>query len=216
MKRRLSYRLVLFDMDGTLLNGRSIFYFAEEFGFKQKLISIFNSTIEPYKKSIEIAQYLRGTDSRSMLEIFQKIPLQKGIQKILTILNNKKIITAIATDSYSFLADKLRERLKMHAAFANTLIIKNHIVTGDVILHNSKLERCNNGRIYSICKGQILRQLCKENHVSLEQSIAIGDGFVDISMLQKAGLGIAYKAREEVQQHADLCTDDISLLLQYL
>ena len=46
--------------------------------------------------------------------------------------------------------------------------------------------------------------------------IAIGDGIVDISMLDKAGLGIAFKASEKVQKHADVTSSDIINLLNYL
>lgn len=46
--------------------------------------------------------------------------------------------------------------------------------------------------------------------------IAIGDGIVDISMLDKAGLGIAFKASEKVQKHANVTSNDIINLLNYL
>ena len=71
------FKLIIFDMDGTLLDGRSICIFAEKKGFKGKLLHSLLSDKEPYEKSIEIAQFLKGTSSIELLEIFRKIPLHK-------------------------------------------------------------------------------------------------------------------------------------------
>ena len=53
------YKLALFDMDGTLLHGRTIFHLAETFGFIDKLDFFINSTMEPFEKTIEIAKLLK-------------------------------------------------------------------------------------------------------------------------------------------------------------
>ena len=85
------YKLVMFDMDGTLIKGRSIFIFAEKKGFKNKLIRSLQSAKEPYEKSIEIAQFLQGTSSAELLEIFRAIPLQKNVEKIARTLKEKNV-----------------------------------------------------------------------------------------------------------------------------
>lgn len=214
--KKRSYKLIMFDMDGTILKGRAIFFFAEEIGFKDKLLKIFNSNREPYEKSIEIARFLKDIDSRELLRVFRGIPWQENVRDIARILNRKKITTVIVTDSYQFIADDLKERLDFNYAFANNLIIEQNIVTGEIRLNNNTLKRCDNGIIYSICKGQILEQLCDMLDISIEEVIAVGDGKVDIGMIKKAGLGIAYKAPEEVQRYADYVTDDLRVILDYI
>ena len=52
--------------------------------------------------------------------------------------------------------------------------------------------------------------------ITPDNIIAVGDGLVDIDMLEHAGLGIAYRAPEEVRNHADICTDDLRVILQYI
>lgn len=185
MNKKQKFKLVMFDMDGTLLDGRSIFIISEKKGFKNKLIKVLESNKEAYQKSIEIAKFLEGCDSRELLDIFREIPLQKNIRKIAKKLKKKSVKTAIATDSYQFIADDLKERLHFDYAFANNLIIKQNIVTGELILNNDTKNMCHFGKTYSICKGLVLDQLCDKLNIKNKEVIAVGDGLVDIGMIKK-------------------------------
>lgn len=215
-KHTQSYKLILFDMDGTLLKGRSIYYFAEKKGFHDQLSTIMDSTEEPYNKSIQIAHLLKGISHQELLDIFKTIPLQDHVETILPIIREKQIKTAIVTDGYQIFANNLKKRLGLNYAFANRLIINNKVVTGDLVYQNGALKRSSNGKIYSIDKRSVLDFLCMTLDISPKETIAIGDGFVDIDMIKAAGLGIAYRASPEVQSQADVVIDDLSLLRQYL
>ena len=85
----VKYNLVIFDMDGTLLNGRTIFFFAEEKGFKKELIKLINSDICSYKKSIKIAKFLKDIKIEELLQIFRKIPLQNNVETVLKEIKKK-------------------------------------------------------------------------------------------------------------------------------
>ena len=50
----------------------------------------------------------------------------------------------------------------------------------------------------------------------MDEAIAVGDGIVDIGMIKRAGLGIAIKAKEEVKQHADVSSDSLKIILDYI
>jgi len=210
------YKLAMFDMDGTLIDGRSIFVFSEKKGFKDKLLRSLQSDKEPYEKSIEIAQFLHGTSSIELLEIFRKIPLHNNVEKVAQKLREKNVKTAVVTDSYQFIADDLKKRLHFDYAFANNLIIEQGIVTGKININNSNLKRCETGVIYSICKGLVLDQLYTMLNITPAEVIAVGDGVVDIGMIKKAGLGIAYNASEQVQKNADIITNDLAVVLDYI
>ena len=86
------FKIVIFDMDGTLLNGRTILFFSEEKGFKDDLLRVINSELKPYKKTIEIAKFLKGLDGTELLDIFRKIPLQKDVKKVVKKLKKNNII----------------------------------------------------------------------------------------------------------------------------
>jgi phosphoserine phosphatase SerB len=209
-------KLIIFDMDGTLLRGRSILFIAEKKGFRQKVMDVIHSNKESYEKSIEIASFLKGMNATELLHIFRTIPLQNHVETIVQTLKNNSIKTAIATDSYQFFANDLKNRLHFDFAFANNLIIKENIVTGEIVIHNTKKQRCDSGKIYSICKSTVLENLCKKLQISSEEVIAVGDGMVDIGMIAKAGLGIAFNASPTVQTHADVITNDLRDIIPYV
>jgi phosphoserine phosphatase SerB len=215
-KQKRQYKLILFDMDGTLLNGRTIFAFAQKKGFTNQLTTILSTTKEPYEKSIEIAQLLKGIRYQELLDIFKKIPLQEHVETLIPTLREKKIKTALVTDGYQRFANDLKKRLGIDYAFANRLSVSNQLVTGDLLFQNKALQRSNDGKIYSINKRSVLDFLCMILDISPSDVIAIGDGYVDIDMIKAAGLGIAYKAPPEVQRHADITTDDLRVIIKYI
>jgi len=215
-KQKQQYKLILFDMDGTLLNGRTIYVFAEKKGFTDQLSTILNNAKEPYQKSIEIAKLLQGLAYQELLDIFRKIPLQEHVDSIIPFLRKNKIKTALVTDGYQRFANDLKKRLGLDYAFANRLMINNPVVTGDFFFQNQVLQPNSDGKIYSICKRSVLEFLCMTLDINPKEVIAIGDGLVDIDMIESAGLGIAYKAPIEVQSHADIVTDDLRILLRYV
>ena len=212
------FKLVLFDMDGTLLKGRGIFVIAEKKSFKNELLRLINyDGIDFYERSIDIAMLSKGLNKNELLEIFRTIPLQENVEIVIEELKKKNIKTAIATDSYKFLADDLKSRLGIDYVFANNLIINNGIITGELEIHNIELTKdFYSGKIYSICKSFVLEQLCYKLGMPVGESIAVGDGKVDIGMIKRAGLGIAYDALEEVQKHADIVTNDLRIILEYI
>ncbi len=212
------FKLVMFDMDGTLIQGRGIFIIAEKKGFKDELIKkIKDDSIDFYRRSIDIAKLSKGFNKKELLEIFRTIKLQENVEEVITELKKHGIKTAIATDSYKFLADDLKVRLGIDYVFANNLIINGDIITGELKIHNNDLtEDFFSGKIYSICKSCALEQLCKELGITLGEAIAVGDGKVDICMIKEAGLGIAFNAPDEVQRHADVITKDLRVILEYI
>lgn len=215
-KETQRYKLALFDIDGTLLQGRSIFIFAEKKGFQNQLHAIVETNKEPLEKSIEIAQLLKGYSYSELLRIFQRIPLQPHVHHIVNQLKENHISTAVVTDGYQCFADDLKQRLGLDYAFGNELVVDHDIVTGSLQIHNQALMRCNDGRLYSICKGAVLESLCTTLHISTNEAIAVGDGIVDRDMIELAGLGVAYRAPQLVQDYADVCTDDLRVILPYI
>jgi phosphoserine phosphatase len=212
------YKLVMFDMDGTLLRDRGIFVIAEKLGFIDELNKMFKYIgIDFYQKSIEIAKLSKGISKKEYLEIFRQVPYSDNTEKVIKELKKNNFKTAIATDSYQILADDLKKRLGLDYAFANKLITNDDIITGELELHNKELKKdFFSGRIYSICKSCVLEQLCDDLNISTDEAIAVGDGRVDIGMIKKAGLGIAYRAPKEVQESADIVADDLSIILKYI
>jgi len=203
-------------MDGTLIKDRTIFVISEKKGFKNQLLNVLKKNIDPYQKSIEIARFLKGINSQECLDIFRNIKLQDNVLEIVNKLKEKDITIALATDSYQLFADDLKTRLGLDYAFGNILKLNEDIISGELILNNSGKTVCNDGKIYSICKERVLGELCERLNIKNSQTIAVGDGVVDIGMIKKAGIGIAFNSPKEVQIHADIITDDLNIILKYI
>lgn len=204
-------------MDGTLLNGRTIFKIAEEKGFEKKLAEIIKSKMMAYKKTVEIAKLLKCIKKDEFLEIFRKIPLNKNAKYVVDELKKIGMKIAIATDSYQIAAMDLKSRLGIDYVFSNEIVIKNNHLTGDIILNNKNLTKKFEGcKIHSICKRDVLFQLCKDLKISTDEAIAVGDGKVDICMIKEAGLGIAFNAEEEVRKNADVIVNNLIEILKYV
>jgi phosphoserine phosphatase len=145
------------------------------------------------------------------------IPLNDGVKDVITEFKKNDIYIAIATDSYKELANDLKKHLQINAVFANKLVIKDKRVTGELIIHNiSKKQDFIDNKVYSICKSYVLEKLCKKLSIKPEESIAIGDGIVDRGMLKIAGLGVAYNTSNEVNKYADVSTDKMVEILNYI
>jgi phosphoserine phosphatase len=115
-----------------------------------------------------------------------------------------------------FLAEDLKKRLKIDFAFANKIIIDKGIITGEIQINNINLNSDFNGNTYSICKEKILTDLCKDLGISIDDSIAVGDGIVDIGMIKNAGVGIAFNASDKVNKYADIITNDLRKILEFI
>lgn len=212
------FKLVLFDMDGTLLKDKGIFVIAEKKGFLEELVRLIrDDTREFYKRSIDIAKLSKGFTKKEFLEIFRNVPLRDYAKEVINELKNKRITTAIVTDSYQFLADDLKQRLGIDYAFGNDLVTNGDVITGELVMQNKDLVgEFYTGKIYSICKSCVLDQLCEELDITEKEVIAVGDGRIDIGMIKKAGLGIAINALDEVQKNADIVTNDLRVILDYI
>ena len=207
-------RLVLFDMDGTLLNGRTIFHLAKKFGFFLELKNLMKTNYEPYKKSIYIAKLLQGISKQDILDCIENIPLHPHVETVLKTLQEQGIKTAIATDSYDIVAEYFKNQLHCDHAFSNRLIFRDNIATGSIKIHNTKLVKDSyTQQIYSIAKGMILHDLTKKYNLSLTETMAVGDGVVDISMIRTAGIGVAFNASDQVNQSADIIINEFDAIL---
>lgn len=213
----MNYKLIAFDMDDTLLSGRTIYVIADRKGFRDEVDRIISMEIPNYKKTIEIAKLLEGMSVEEFLEIFRSIPLNDNVPEVFDEIRKKKIKTAIISNSYDIAAKDLAERLKIDFVIANELIVKDGIITGVVISHNKNpVDKIGDCRSYSVCKSEALEEICRKLNIDPSETIAIGDGSIDRFMLSTAGLGIAYRPKANLEEYADVVIDDMIELLRFL
>ena len=127
--------------------------------------------------------------------------MTEGVEQLFKILNHLGYKTAIISGGFTFFGDKLKSRLGIDHVYANELEIKENCLTGQVL-----------GPIIGAQqKSDILQQIAAKENISLEQTIAVGDGANDLPMLSAAGLGIAFNAKPMVRKAANQSISTLGL-----
>lgn len=186
-------KLVIFDMDSTLITAEVIDEMAQRFGIgdKVKLITsrAMNGELDFNQSLTERVSLLKGFDQNLMQEILQGLTFTPGTKDFIQKLRFHGIKTAIASGGFEFFAKNIQTQLGMDYVYANNLEIENGLLTGRVM----------GSIINADAKEKIVSELAQKEGIKLDQVVAIGDGANDIPMLLKAGLGIAIHAKEKVQ-----------------
>ncbi|MGP3668003.1 MAG: HAD family hydrolase [Candidatus Bathyarchaeota archaeon] len=188
-------RLVAFDMDGTLLNGRVIYTIGRKLGFTSEIEKIAKSSKIPYERSRKIAKLLRGLTVYEFTEIVKAIPLMKGAAETVKLLRDKNYKVGIISDSYTLATEIVARRLKMDFHVANMLEVKSGVITGFLKMPMG-WEKIDCYCKQSVCKRYHLISLAKEYNLNLSKTVAIGDSIADLCMLESAGIGILFNPKD--------------------
>jgi len=205
MSNSIEPRLVVFDMDGTLIAERLIFHLARRFGFEAKLKEIMARRVLEYEKTRDIASLLKGLSATEIVDTFDRIPLSPGAETTIEALKEDGHVLAIISDSYTIATERLKARLGFDYTIANKLVVKRGKATGEVEMPLNWPDDKKGCLKHAICKLNAMFSLSRETKIPLERTVAVGDNIADICMLEQASLGIAFnpKARA-VERSADV------------
>ncbi len=204
-------------MDGTLLDGRVIYFVGEKLGFKPEIDRITKQTRVPYVRSQKIARLLKGIGVSEFSEIVKELPLMKGAVETVQQLRKKNYNVGIISDSYTIATDILVQRLDMDFHVANTLETEHGVIMGSLKMPLG-WEKIGCTCQQSVCKRYHLIRLAKEYNVKLPDTVAVGDSTADIGMLDTAGTGILFNPKEKALQNANytVLSKDLRLILTHL
>jgi phosphoserine phosphatase len=193
---RRNKRLIVFDMDSTLIQTEVVDELADLCGAGKQVREVtekaMNGEIDFNQSLIERVAYFEGLEESKLAEVAKKLPLTEGVEEFLTTVKKLGYKVAIVSGGFSYFANYLKEKLGLDYAFANELEIADGKLTGKVHPPIINAEQ----------KAIILEMLAQQEKLNLQQVVAIGDGANDLQMLSKAGLGIAFHAKEIVKQRA--------------
>ncbi|MEX0680457.1 MAG: phosphoserine phosphatase SerB [Balneolales bacterium] len=189
-------RLVVFDMDSTLINTEVIDELAKAVGVGEQVAGITEQAMrgeigfdESFRKRVAL---LKGLDESVLKKIAARLPLNEGAERVTNILRSLGFKTAILSGGFTYFGYELQKRLKIDYVYANELDIRNGKVTGKVA------GRIVNGKR----KAELLHEIARKEGIHLEQVIAVGDGANDLPMINEAGLGIAFRAKPMVREQS--------------
>lgn len=202
---RRNRRLVVFDMDSTLIEAEVIDLLAEAAGTGDMVADITERAMRgelDFNASFrERLAMLKGLDESVLADVAERLPMTEGVERLMKSLRVLGYKTAILSGGFTYFARHLQDKLGIDYVYANELEIVNGKVTGNVAGEIVNGER----------KASLLREIAKRENVALDQVIAVGDGANDLPMLSIAGLGIAFRAKPLVQQNARLSISTLGL-----
>lgn len=195
--RRRAMRLVVMDVDSTLLQDEAIELLAAKAGSQAEVAEI---TAAAMRGEVDFADSLRrrvgllaGLDAAVLDEVLTELRLAPGARTLIRTLKRLGYRCGIVSGGFRQVTDWLTAELGLDFAEANTLEIVAGKLTGR--LTGPVVDRPG--------KERALRRFAAQAGVQLSQAVAVGDGANDLDMIAAAGLGIAFNAKQAVRDAAD-------------
>jgi phosphoserine phosphatase len=194
---RRAQRLVVLDMDSTLVQDEVIELLAREAGCEDEVREI---TQRAMAGELDFEQALRqrvallaGQPEDIIDRALKSVRLTPGARTFCRTLQRIGFKTAVVSGGFTEFAEQVRAELGLDHAHANVLEVVDGRLTGQVI--GPIVDRAR--------KAELLASIAQSEGVRLSQTVAVGDGANDVDMLAAAGLGIAFNAKPVVRNAAD-------------
>jgi phosphoserine phosphatase len=203
-------RLFLADMDSTMIEQECIDELADKVGLKEKVSAIteraMNGEIAFEPALRERVALLKGLPVTVIDDIIiNHLTLSAGARTALATMRAHGTYTCLVSGGFTLFTSRIAEILGFDEHRSNTLVVENGILTGEV----------NEPILGKEAKRQTLIELRKKFDLTLQDTMAVGDGANDLAMLEEAGLGVAYHAKPAVARaaHTRIDVGDLTGLL---
>ena len=195
--QRHAQRLVVMDVDSTLIQGELIDEVAKVAGCGTEVAAITEAAMAgelDFEDALRArVALLKGLDATVLDRIAAEVPFTPGARTLVTTLKRLGFTVVAFSGGFSTMTAIVGERLGLHATHANELEVADGVLTGRLV-----------GRVVDRArKGELLVELATQAGIPLEQTVAVGDGANDLDMLGRAGLGIAFNAKTVLREVAD-------------
>lgn len=196
--RQLSdFRLLVMDMDSTLITIECIDEIADMQGLKAEVAAITEAAMRgelDFRESLaRRVALLKGLDASALHRVFEeRLRLSQGAHGLLQGMKAAGLRSVLVSGGFTYFTDRLREMLALDMTRANLLEVVNGKLTGHVL-----------GEIIDAeAKRQTVIDECQRLGVPPTAAIVIGDGANDLAMMSVAGLSVAFRAKPVVQAKA--------------
>lgn len=194
---RRTKRLIVFDVDSTLIQGEVIEMLADRAGAGDAVAAITEAAMRGELDFAESLHHrvstLAGLPASVVDEVAEQIELTPGARTTVRTLRRLGFKCGVVSGGFRQVIEPLAAELQLDFVAANELEIVDGKLTGRVI--GPVVDRAG--------KADSLREFAAQAGVPLEQTVAVGDGANDIDMLSTAGLGVAFNAKPALREVAD-------------
>ncbi|GAA4473546.1 phosphoserine phosphatase SerB [Rhodococcus olei] len=194
---RRAKRLVVFDVDSTLVQGEVIEMLAAHAGVEDKVREVTEAAMRgeiDFTESLhQRVATLAGLDASVIDEVGRTLELTPGARTTIRTLRRLGFHCGVVSGGFRQVIEGLAHELELDFVEANTLEIVDGKLTGRVV--GDVVDRA--------AKARALRTFAAQVGVPMEQTVAVGDGANDIDMLNAAGLGVAFNAKPALREVAD-------------
>ena len=188
-------KMIIFDMDNTILEGSFITAAAEEFNFRDELIRIVTEYGNPYTRTKSIARLLKHRSFDEILKVADSIRIIEDAPYVIKELKEKGYICGIISDSYDVVTNHLKNKLKMDFSIANELEFSKSIATGEVKVPSAFMKNKHSKCNHDFCKSNVLFQVAEKYQVDIKNIISVGDSENDICLIRESGIGVAFRSQ---------------------
>jgi phosphoserine phosphatase SerB len=191
-------KMVLLDMDDTILQGRFINFCAEKFGFVERLEKLRLYETDPIILSKQIALLLKGISISSLLEVAGNIPMVKDIKDVVKELKKRGYVVGIISDSYQVVTNFIKNKIDADLAMANQLEYFEGKATGEIKIPSWFFRRKNSICNHTSCKTNAMLHVCSQYQLTPDECVVVGDSANDRCIIRHAGTGIAFCTKDEL------------------
>ncbi len=197
-------KLVVFDLDNVIIDGEAIDEIGKLGNVEDEIAEITEKAMQgeiDFETSIkDRVKLLEGTSIEDIQKVADELPLMDGAKDTISSLKEKGLNVAIISGSFDIIAETVKDKLGLENVYTNSFTVEDGKLTGEVT-----------GPLVSGSKLDVLKEHIEGMDASLEEVVAVGDGANDISMIESAGVGIAFNAKDSVKQIADIVVDEKDL-----
>ena len=194
---RRARRLVVLDVDSTLIEDEIINLLAREAAVEGKVSAITAAALAgeiDFEGSLrERVSLLEGLDEPALDRVSEAITVAPGARTFIRTVKRLGMKTAIVSAGFTRFADAIATDLGVDYSLSNTLEIEEGVLTGGL----------TGDLVDGPRKAEFLKSIADAEGIALSQVVAVGDGANDLDMLAVAGLGIAFNAKPILQEGAD-------------
>lgn len=192
------HKMIVFDMDDTILISRFINECADIFGFRAKLDELRFNEKDPIILTKRVGLLLKNKTMDDLLHVISNMQMAENIKEVVKAYKEKGYLVGIISHSYTLVTNYIKQQIGADFSVAHQLEFIEGKATGEVSLPSYFFGSPDSVCGHSFCKTNALQHVCEKYNVSMKNCIAVGDSKDDRCMITYAGKGVAFCTTDEL------------------